>query len=345
MPPKRAPEKDEEGEASGEGIVAFLQVWQAEQAAERRQRHEEWQAQVRHHDEELRRLEQQHQEEAKIRREELAARDKQQADLTRLLQMLVLERTPPSPGAQARPTENTLAPGLGPEEVANNNTARRQTSDPSGVASSDGSAEGDSSRSAESSEVVTKDGREIPQGPRDQRRFGPGYLPPYQSSRTPSELQHSGHEPGQMRAMEVSDQENRRRDAAHGDKGLQAQGWPVSWLEPLSTGQGGRDRSNYAEPPGPGARTNAPFPRRDQAPARNDNQGRPFGVGPPRPKMATFHGEEKDDWDAFFSSFERVAHRHQWSSEERLDRLHESLRGGRSAVHGLVAQGCERGLL
>ena len=55
-------------------------------------------------------------------------------------------------------------------------------------------------------------------------------------------------------------------------------------------------------------------------------RGRPNWPDPPRPKMATFRGSEKEDWDAFFSGFERLARRHQWTTIQRLDWMHESLR-------------------
>ena len=46
---------------------------------------------------------------------------------------------------------------------------------------------------------------------------------------------------------------------------------------------------------------------------------------PPRAKMPTFEG--KDEWDSFIRPFERLAHRSHWTHAQRLDRLHESLRG------------------
>ena len=46
---------------------------------------------------------------------------------------------------------------------------------------------------------------------------------------------------------------------------------------------------------------------------------------PPRAKMPTFEG--KDEWDSFIRPFERLAHRSHWTYAQRLDRLHESLRG------------------
>ncbi|TRZ00762.1 hypothetical protein DNTS_024559, partial [Danionella cerebrum] len=46
---------------------------------------------------------------------------------------------------------------------------------------------------------------------------------------------------------------------------------------------------------------------------------------PQRPKLATFDGNE--DWDSFLMPFERQARKHGWSAIERVDRLHECLRG------------------
>ena len=46
---------------------------------------------------------------------------------------------------------------------------------------------------------------------------------------------------------------------------------------------------------------------------------------PSRPKMATFDGSGKDDWDSFFTAYGRRAQRHHWITEQRLDLLHESL--------------------
>ncbi|XP_043972480.1 uncharacterized protein LOC122830832 [Gambusia affinis] len=44
-----------------------------------------------------------------------------------------------------------------------------------------------------------------------------------------------------------------------------------------------------------------------------------------RPKLATYEGDE--DWDSFLMPFERQARKHGWSAAERVDRLHECLRG------------------
>ncbi|KAK7918651.1 hypothetical protein WMY93_009935 [Mugilogobius chulae] len=46
---------------------------------------------------------------------------------------------------------------------------------------------------------------------------------------------------------------------------------------------------------------------------------------PQRPKLATFDGNE--DWDSFLMPFERQARKCGWSAIERVDRLHECLRG------------------
>jgi hypothetical protein len=45
----------------------------------------------------------------------------------------------------------------------------------------------------------------------------------------------------------------------------------------------------------------------------------------PRPRMATFDGSE--EWQPFAYQFNRMAHRFQWEHQERVDRLHESMRG------------------
>ncbi|RXM33956.1 hypothetical protein EOD39_5080 [Acipenser ruthenus] len=42
-------------------------------------------------------------------------------------------------------------------------------------------------------------------------------------------------------------------------------------------------------------------------------------------KLATYDG--KEDWDSFFVPFEQVARRHGWTDSERVDKLHEHLRG------------------
>ena len=46
---------------------------------------------------------------------------------------------------------------------------------------------------------------------------------------------------------------------------------------------------------------------------------------PPQAKMSTFEG--KDEWDSFISPFERLAHCNHWTYAQRLDCLHEFLRG------------------
>ena len=46
---------------------------------------------------------------------------------------------------------------------------------------------------------------------------------------------------------------------------------------------------------------------------------------PPRAKMPTFEG--KEEWDSFINPFERMARRNDWGPQQKLDRLHESLRG------------------
>ena len=48
-------------------------------------------------------------------------------------------------------------------------------------------------------------------------------------------------------------------------------------------------------------------------------------VEPPRAKMPTFEG--KEEWDSFINPFERMARRNDWGPQQKLDRLHESLRG------------------
>ncbi|KAM3596786.1 uncharacterized protein V6R79_020929 [Siganus canaliculatus] len=44
-----------------------------------------------------------------------------------------------------------------------------------------------------------------------------------------------------------------------------------------------------------------------------------------RPRLATFDGN--DDWDSFLLPFERQARKYGWTAAERVDRLHECLRG------------------
>lgn len=44
-----------------------------------------------------------------------------------------------------------------------------------------------------------------------------------------------------------------------------------------------------------------------------------------RPKLATFDGN--DDWDAFLLPFKCQARKHSWNAANRVDRLHECLRG------------------
>ena len=65
---------------------------------------------------------------------------------------------------------------------------------------------------------------------------------------------------------------------------------------------------------------------------------RPRMGEPPRTKMATFEATERDDWDAFYSAFERLARHLQWSPLEKLDRLHESLRGAAAKFVGLLPE-------
>ncbi|XP_038154197.1 uncharacterized protein LOC119791901 [Cyprinodon tularosa] len=45
----------------------------------------------------------------------------------------------------------------------------------------------------------------------------------------------------------------------------------------------------------------------------------------PRPKMATYDG--KEDWEPFLLPFERLARKYSWTGAERVDKLHECLRG------------------
>ncbi|KAL2098215.1 hypothetical protein ACEWY4_007422 [Coilia grayii] len=45
----------------------------------------------------------------------------------------------------------------------------------------------------------------------------------------------------------------------------------------------------------------------------------------PRTKMATYDG--KEDWESFLLPFERLARKYGWNGAERVDRLHECLRG------------------
>ena len=71
-----------------------------------------------------------------------------------------------------------------------------------------------------------------------------------------------------------------------------------------------------------------------EGPRRN----RSVNHDPPRPKMATFEGTEKEDWDSFFSAFERVARRQGWTTEQRLDRLHESMRGNAARFIGVLPE-------
>lgn len=58
-------------------------------------------------------------------------------------------------------------------------------------------------------------------------------------------------------------------------------------------------------------------------PVRNPIYQQPYD--PPRPKMPTFDG--KEEWNSFFTPFERLALRNNWNDMQKLDRLHESLRG------------------
>ena len=46
-----------------------------------------------------------------------------------------------------------------------------------------------------------------------------------------------------------------------------------------------------------------------------------------RPRMTVFEGAHGESWQAFICPFERMASRYGWDDEERLDRLHESVRG------------------
>ena len=45
----------------------------------------------------------------------------------------------------------------------------------------------------------------------------------------------------------------------------------------------------------------------------------------PKAKLALYDG--KEDWDSFLLQFERQAHKYGWTGAERVDRLHECLRG------------------
>lgn len=58
---------------------------------------------------------------------------------------------------------------------------------------------------------------------------------------------------------------------------------------------------------------------------RADYRGRHHTQEPPRTKLATYDG--KEDWDVFFLPFERLARRMQWTTLDKLDRLHECMRG------------------
>ena len=58
---------------------------------------------------------------------------------------------------------------------------------------------------------------------------------------------------------------------------------------------------------------------------------------PPRTTMATFEGD-KEDWNTFLSGFERLTKRHQWTMEQQLDRLHESLRGSAARFVSLLPE-------
>ena len=60
---------------------------------------------------------------------------------------------------------------------------------------------------------------------------------------------------------------------------------------------------------------------------RQNNTGAYYNTlsEPQRPKLATFDGNE--DWDSFLMPFERQARKYGWSAIERVDRLHECLRG------------------
>ncbi len=53
----------------------------------------------------------------------------------------------------------------------------------------------------------------------------------------------------------------------------------------------------------------------------------PYGRAPdgPEAKLDTYDG--KDDWDSFIIPFERRAVIYRWSAVERVDKLHQCLRG------------------
>ena len=63
--------------------------------------------------------------------------------------------------------------------------------------------------------------------------------------------------------------------------------------------------------------------RRDSRPA-NPTSRNP-ATEPPQAKVPTFDG--KEDWYGFIWPFERLVRRSGWGDQQRLDRLHESLRG------------------
>ena len=54
--------------------------------------------------------------------------------------------------------------------------------------------------------------------------------------------------------------------------------------------------------------------------------------------MATFKGTEREDWDSFFSAFEWVAWRQGWTTEQRLDHLHESMQGNAARFIGVLPE-------
>jgi len=59
-------------------------------------------------------------------------------------------------------------------------------------------------------------------------------------------------------------------------------------------------------------------------PSYNHNRSNSMYEDVPRPKLATFDGAE--EWNVFFHPFQRMARRHLWTDEERLERLHHLMR-------------------
>ena len=213
----------------------------------------------------------------------------------------------------------------------------------------DGQAEGEEHANLPATKASQSGGDGDPQsvaGPGPAQSFGPEWLSPYDSMRQ----RHP--QPGGPDATELSPNRDHNpilmETIERAQRTSAPRGWSGSRQSPEYLPMAEEGSTMWIHPPSDQHRmkgcmgedsTARSYHCRDQS---GHGQGRPRSAGhwtePPRSKMATFEGTEKDDWDSFYSSFSRLAKRHHWTVEESLDRLHESLRGAATRFVSLLPE-------